>query len=76
MYSSKHFFAVLPVALVHLHSSCSAHRLNMEGVLNLETLKVPQLKALLKEKGLPVSGRKDELIKRLRSLPVGPKPKA
>jgi hypothetical protein len=48
----------------------------MEAVLNLETLKVPQLKALLKEKGLPVSGRKDELIKRLRSPPVGPKPKA
>ena len=48
----------------------------MEAVLNLETLKVPQLKALLKEEGLPVSGRKDELIKRLRSPPAGPKSKA
>ena len=47
---------------------------NMEAVLNLEILKVPQLKALLKEKGVPVSGHKDELNKRLRNPPVSPKP--
>ena len=48
----------------------------MEAVLNLETLKVPQLTALLKDKGLPVSGCKDWLLKRVRSPPMGPKLKA
>ena len=41
----------------------------------LENLKVKELKALLKERGLPVSGRKAKLIKRLRNPPTGPKPK-
>ena len=47
-----------------------------EAVLKLGTLKVLQLKALLNEKGVPVSRHRDELIKRLESPPVGPKPKA
>lgn len=45
---------------------------------SLEKLKVEQLKTLLRQKGLPVSGRKDELIQRLKNGPTkgGPKPKA
>jgi hypothetical protein len=31
----------------------------------LEKKSVPELKAMLKDKGLPVGGRKDQLIKRL-----------
>ena len=43
----------------------------------LEDLKVDQLKSLLRKKGLPVSGRKAELIERLRNgSRRGPKPKA
>ena len=41
----------------------------------LEGLKVEQLKTLLKAKGLPVSGRKAELIERLRNPPIGLKAK-
>ena len=48
--------------------------LNLEA-MNLEAMTVPQLKALLREKGLPVSGRKTKLIKTLMSPPTGPKPK-
>ena len=33
---------------------------------NYDSMTVPQLKKLLKEKGLPVSGKKEELISRLR----------
>jgi len=44
--------------------------------VHLEALKVKQLKAILKERGLPVSGRKAKLIERLRNPPVGPKPKS
>lgn len=44
----------------------------------LEKLTVEQLKALLRKKGLPVSGRKDELVQRLKNGPKegGSKPKA
>ena len=46
-------------------------------VKKLEDLKVNQLKSLLREKGLPVGGRKAELIEKLRNGPkLGPKPKA
>ena len=41
----------------------------------LEGMKRDQLKALLKERGLPVSGNKAELIDRLKNPPSGPKPK-
>lgn len=44
------------------------------GQLQFEDMTVPQLKLQLKAKGLPVSGRKDELIDRLRAPPT-PKPK-
>ena len=37
---------------------------------DLAALKVPQLKALLKERGLKLSGKKQELIDRLAALPV------
>ena len=47
----------------------------MEAALNLEAMTLPLLKALLKEKGLPVSGCKAEIIKTLMSPPTGPKPK-
>ena len=43
--------------------------------LPLEKMNVVQLKALLKGKGLPVSGRKAELIDRLKNPTSGPKPK-
>ena len=43
--------------------------------LPLEGMTVNQLKALLKEKGLPRSGCKAELIERLKNPPTGPKPK-
>ena len=36
------------------------------GVDNYSLLKVPELKALCKENGLPISGRKADLIKRLK----------
>ena len=42
----------------------------------LERMAVAQLKVLLRQKGLPVSGRKDELIERLTNAYTGPKPKA
>lgn len=42
---------------------------------SLENLKLKELQARLKEKGLPVSGRKAELIERLRNPPTGQKPK-
>ena len=45
------------------------------GLENLEDLRVRELKGLLRERGLPVSGRKGELIERLRNPPTGPKPK-
>ena len=38
-----------------------------EEEVEFETLKVVELKDLLRAKGLPVSGRKAELIERLRS---------
>ena len=42
----------------------------------LEQMKVPQLKSLLKLRGLPVSGKKAELIERLKNgASGGPKPK-
>ena len=42
---------------------------------SLEKLQVKELKALLKARGLPVTGRKAELIDRLRNPHTGPKPK-
>lgn len=43
----------------------------------LEQMKVADLKSLLKKKGLPLAGRKEELIERLRKYPHGyKKPKA
>ena len=42
----------------------------------LEGMKKDQLKALLKERGLPVSGNKAELIDRLKNPPSGSKPKS
>ena len=47
---------------------------NQQGT-SFEKLKVKELKALLKERGLPVSGNKAELIDRLRYPLTGPKPK-
>ena len=41
----------------------------------LEDFKVPELKSLLQNKGLPVAGKKDELIERLRKYPNGYGPK-
>lgn len=44
---------------------------------DLSKLKVPELKSRLKKKGLPVGGRKNDLIERLRKYPNGyQKPKA
>lgn len=43
---------------------------------DLSDLTVPQLKTLLKDKGLPVSGRKLELIERLSGEPVAAKVEA
>mgnify|MGYP003349651791 CR=1 FL=1 len=37
-------------------------------VLDYEKMTVVQLKSLLKEKGLPVSGKKVELVERLKNL--------
>ena len=47
-------------------------------VASLKKLTVEQLKTLLRQKGLPVSGRKKELVHRLKngSKKGGPKPKA
>ena len=47
-------------------------------VVSLQKLTVEQLKTLLRQKGLPVSGRKKELVHRLKngSKKGGPKPKA
>jgi hypothetical protein len=42
----------------------------------LLTLKVAELKERLKKQGSPVSGKKDELIKRLLSGPSEPKRKS
>ena len=39
------------------------------GQVSLEDMKKDQLKALLKERDLPVTWRKDELIARLRNPP-------
>jgi hypothetical protein len=36
-----------------------------KSVVNLESLTLKELKVIAKEKGLPVSGRKDELISRV-----------
>ena len=47
-----------------------------ETPLDFNAMKVVALKALLKKKGLPVSGKKAELVERLRTPPSGPKPKA
>jgi len=49
-----------------------------DGQMDLEALKVDQLKSLLRQKGLPVSGRKHELVQRLKNGPKkgGPKLKA
>ena len=41
----------------------------------LKDLKVPELKSLLQDKALPVAGKKDELIERLRKYPNGYGPK-
>lgn len=48
-----------------------------QGNDGLEGMKVNEIKALLKAKGLPVSGKKADLINRLRNPPpvAGPKPK-
>ena len=42
---------------------------------DLHSLKVPQLKQLLKERGLKVSGKKQELIDRLREHAAAEAPK-
>ena len=39
---------------------------NESEEVNYDDMKVPDLKAALKEKGLPVSGKKSELIERLK----------
>lgn len=38
-----------------------------KSVVNLGSLTLKELKVIAKEKGLPVSGRKDELISRITS---------
>ena len=62
------------ITLLHiLHASsfqtplqrCRPRGLKAAAEDSLATLKVPQLKALLKERGLKVSGKKQELIDRL-----------
>ena len=58
-----------------MESSKSKTREKPPEQLPLEGLKVAQLKELLKERGLPVSALKAELIDRLRNPPKGPKPK-
>lgn len=57
-----------------MNSKTTASKKGPDG---FDKLKVDQLKSLLKKKGLPVSGRKAELIERLRNgSNGGPKPKA
>jgi len=52
------------------HATSQNQNLSRPRNIPLEDLKVTQLQSLLREKGLPVSGRKAELIKRLNHVPV------
>ena len=71
------------IALLHILSASAflapLQRCSLRGLKaaaeDLATLKVPQLKALLKERGLKVSGKKQELIDRLEEHAAAEAPK-
>ena len=73
------------IALLHILSASSflapvqrcnlRRRATANGAEDLASLKVPQLKALLKERGLKVSGKKQDLIDRLREHAAAEAPK-
>ena len=64
---------VTPRSLSPLHAGELEDMSQLKGV---EAMKVPELKSLLKQKGLPMMGCRSELIERLNKYPNGdPKPK-